>query len=94
MADPKPGYKSTEFYGSGIATILGGIAASGLLNPDLTKLATTAAGSVPDAVVIINSIVNGIMQLAGLGLSVMSQVKYGSWRAGAKKAPERILIKK
>jgi len=92
--NPKPGLKSTEFYGHGIATILGAVASTGFLNPDMSKALNTAAEQMPQAVIIIDSIVDGIMQLGGLLLAVISQIKYGAGRAGAKKAPERIYIKK
>ena len=90
----KPGYRSTEFYGHGAATVIGAIAATGFLNPDLNKIAADAVGAIPDAVVIINSIVDGIMQLAGLAISIISPVKYGTGRAQAKKMPEKVIIRK
>ena len=90
----KSGIKSTEFYGSGFAAIVGSLAASGFLNPDLASVADRAATSVPEAVIVINAIVNGVMQLAGLAMAIIAPVKYNTGRAMAKKAPEKVVINK
>ena len=50
----KQGYKSTEFYGSALATILGGVAASGVLSPDMTQLAANVTESIPEVVQVID----------------------------------------
>ena len=94
MAELKSGYRSTEFYGNGLATIFGGIASSGFLNPDWSQVATNAVGAIPDAVMIIGSIVDGLMQLVGLGMTIIAPVKYNQGRAAAKKAPEKVIMVK
>ena len=94
MAELKSGYRSTEFYGNGLATIFGGIAASGFLNPDWSQVATNAVGAIPDAVMIIGSIVDGLMQLVGLAITIIAPVKYNQGRSNAKKAPDKVVVVK
>jgi len=90
----KPGIKSTEFYGSAAATLLGAIATTGLLSPDMTKVATDTMDKIPEIVQIIDSLFDGVIRLGGLILGVVSQVKYGTGRANTKKAPEKVYIKR
>jgi len=94
MAEIKPGYKSTEFYGSAAATILGGIAGSGLLSPDMTNLANNAINQIPEAVQIIDSLFDGAIRLLGIVFGIGTQIKYGANRALAKKSPEKVVIRK
>jgi hypothetical protein len=90
----KPGYRSTEFYGSAVATILGGVAASGLFSPDMTTTINSAVESIPEAVQVIDSLFSGAIRLFGVILGVGSPIRYGAGRALAKKMPEKVVIRK
>ena len=94
MSGIKPGYKSTEFYGSAVATILGGIAASGVLSPDMTQMAHDTVNQIPEVVQIIDSLFDGAIRLCGILFGIGTQIKYGSNRAMVKKYPEKVVIKK
>lgn len=86
----KPGYKSTEFYGSGVVTILGGLAATGLLDKDTSD---AIAAGVPPIVQAIDALIDGLIKLVGVVCAVIAQVKYNAGRAKTKAAPEKIYIK-
>jgi hypothetical protein len=90
----KPGYRSTEFYGSAVATILGGVAASGILSPDMTTTINSAVESIPEVVQVIDSLFDGAIRLCGVIFGIGSQIRYGGNRAIAKKMPERVIIRK
>jgi hypothetical protein len=94
MADVKPGYRSTEFYGSAVGTILGGVAASGLLSPDMLKLVETTAASIPEIVQIIDALFDGAVRLCGVIFGIGAQVKYAAIRARVKKLPQKVVINK
>ena len=90
----KPGYKSTEFWGSGIGTVLGAVAASGFLSPDMAQLVTSATESIPEIVQVIDSLFDGTIRLTGIVFGIISQIKYGSGRALTKRPPKQVIIKK
>ena len=84
--EQKSGYKSTEFYGSAIATILGGVAASGVLSPDMALLATNVTESIPEVVQVIDSLFDGAIRLTGVICGIITQIKYSRNRAIIKKS--------
>jgi hypothetical protein len=90
----KPGYRSTEFYGSAVATILGGVAASGFLSPDLVDTVGSVVEQIPEVVQVIDSLFDGAIRLAGVIFGIGSQIRYGGDRAIAKKMPEKVIIRK
>lgn len=91
MNELKPGIKTTEFYGSAFVAILGALSATGIVNPDSMQ---HISGQVPEAVSIINSVIDGIIRLVGIGAAVMAQLGYTKGRAAAKKPQPRVFLKK
>jgi hypothetical protein len=90
----KSGYNSTEFYGHAVGTILGGVAASGILSPDLTSTIGSAVEQIPEIVQVIDSLFDGAIRLCGVIFGIGSQIRYGAGRALAKKMPEKVIIRK
>lgn len=85
----KPGYQTTELYGYGSLLALGVAAAKGYLSPELL-----AASALPGISEVINVATDGVMRVGGLVIAGLSMIKYGVGRAAAKKAPDRVFIKK
>ena len=91
MNEIKPGVKTTEFWGSAFVSVLGALAATGIVQPDAAQ---HIAGQVPEAVAVINTVVDGIVRLVGIGAAVAAQLGYVKGRAAAKAPPARILLRK
>lgn len=68
-AEPKAGYKTTEFYKSSALEIIALLAAFGVINPEDTKL----LNQMPDAVA---GAVEALFRVAGLATALISQWSY------------------
>ena len=77
----KPGYKSTEFYGHGFTSLVGAVAATGVLNPDLKETLDQLSVTGRDTVVIIQTLADYVVQIIGLITAFVSQSRYGKGRA-------------
>lgn len=87
----KPGYKTTEFYGSGAISIIGTLAALGILDKDASDI---IAAGVPPLVQAIDVLIAGIIKIIGLTGAIIAQIKYNQGRANTKAAPNKVFIKK
>ena len=87
----KPGYKTTEFWGSGTISIVGALAALGVIDKDTGD---GIAAGVPPLVQAIDALVAGIIKIIGLTGAIIAQVKYNQGRANTKAAPDKVYIKK
>lgn len=77
----RPGYKSTEFWGKAVATIMGLGVGSGWITPDTGQIITDATGA---ALPIVQTVIDGVIQLTGLLGSFILQFRYGKERAALK----------
>jgi hypothetical protein len=77
----KSGIKTTEFWGKAVATVMGLLVGTGILQPETGHIVTEAAGA---ALPIVQSIIDGVVQLTGLVGSFILQFRYGKDRTALK----------
>jgi len=77
----KPGWQTTEFWGRAIVSVVGLLVGSGAVQPEVAE---HIQGAVDSAVPIIQSIIDGLVQLTGLITAFALQ-----WRQGK----ERLILK-
>jgi len=87
----KSGIKTTEFWGTGLISAVGTAAAFGLINLQQAQGLTQA---IPEAVQIVDLVIDGIIRLTGLIGAIGAQFGYAKGRATIKKPPTRYLIRK
>lgn len=77
----KPAIKTTEFWGRAVASIVGLLVGAGAIQPDVGKHITDATDSL---LPIIQTIIDGIVQVIGLVGALMLQYQQGKERAALK----------
>ena len=75
--EPKPGYKTTEFYKSSALEIIALLAAFGVVSPEDTKI----LNQMPDAIA---GAIEMIFRVGGLVVALISQWSYTKSRAEVK----------
>ena len=77
----KPAVKTTEFWGRAVASIVGLLVGSGVIQPDAGKYVTDAT----DALVpILQTVIDGIVQIVGMVGALMLQWQQGKERSALK----------
>jgi len=87
----KNGIKTTEFWGTGLVSIVGAAAAFGFIDPGQAQELTE---QIPEAVQLVDSIIDGIIRLVGLVGAIGVQFGYQRGRSDVKKPAARYIIRK
>lgn len=77
----KPGYRTTEFWGRAVVTVVGLLVGSGAIDPQAGK---QVADTVDAAIPIIQTVIDGIIQIIGLVGALIIQYKHGKERVQLK----------
>ena len=77
----KSGWKTTEFYGRGIASIVGLMVGMGILQPEVgNKITQTTDTIIP----IIQTVIDGVVQIIGIVGAMYLQYQQGKERSALK----------
>jgi hypothetical protein len=77
----KPAIKTTEFWGRAVASVVGLLVGSGAIQPDVGQHVTDATNAL---VPVIQTVVDGIVQIVGMVGALMLQWQQGKERSALK----------